>query len=180
MDTKNNFYILTGGPGSGKTTIIEQLKKMGYYCVPEVGRKIIKEQISSAGTALPWLNPRDYSQQMLQLSISDYMAHGQSEERHFFDRGIPDVLGYMNLMNLPNRETAIDALKNFRYNLSVFVLPPWKEIYKTDAERKQDFNLATATYYHIKRVYETYNYNPIELPLAPVSERIDFILNRIE
>jgi predicted ATPase len=180
MNKKNNFYILTGGPGSGKTTIIEQLKEMGYFCVPEVGRKIIKEQISLSGKALPWLHPRNYSQLMLQLSICDYISHIQSMELHFFDRGIPDVLGYVDLMNLANKRPFIDAVRNFRYNLSVFVLPPWKEIYKTDPERKQDFKLATETYNHIKGVYEKYKYKLVELPFTSVSERIDFILNRIE
>ncbi len=180
MNTKNNFYILTGGPGSGKTTVIEQLIEMGYYCVPEVGRKIIKEQISLSGKAMPCLNPQDYSQQMLQHSICDYISHMQSKEVHFFDRGIPDVLGYVDLMNLANKRPFINAIKNFRYNLSVFVLPPWKEIYKTDTERTQDFKLATATYYHIKGVYEEYNYNLVELPFTSVLERTDFILNRIE
>lgn len=70
---KNNFYILTGGPGSGKTSIIETLREIGYDCVPEVGRKIIKEQITLNGDALPWSDTEKYSNLMLSYSIQDYM-----------------------------------------------------------------------------------------------------------
>ncbi|MCP3943936.1 MAG: AAA family ATPase [Desulfobacteraceae bacterium] len=51
---KQNFIVMTGGPGSGKTTVIEELKLRGFTCAKEIGRKIIKEQVAQAGKALPW------------------------------------------------------------------------------------------------------------------------------
>ncbi|WP_292009487.1 AAA family ATPase [Chryseobacterium sp.] len=136
MIIKNNFYILTGGPGSGKTTLIEYLKKRGYHCVSEVARKIIQMQIASSGKALPWDNIPEYSQLMLQYSLQDYLSLSQETDIYFFDRGIPDVLGYVKLVNLFEQDEYIKCVENFRYNTDVFILPPWKEIYKTDTERK--------------------------------------------
>jgi predicted ATPase len=49
---RNNFIILTGGPSSGKTSIIEKLKEKGYLCIDEVGRQIIQEQLAIGGNAL--------------------------------------------------------------------------------------------------------------------------------
>lgn len=180
MILKNNFYVLTGGPGSGKTTLIKQLEKKGYNCVPETGRKIIKKQLSFGGTALPWLNVANYSNLMLQYSVQDYISLSEKIDTYFFDRGIPDVLGYTELINLPNQEVFINSVENFKYNSMVFILPPWEKIYKTDSERKQDFELAITTYYTMRKIYEKYDYKLVEIPCMSVSERVDFILNRIE
>ena len=40
----SRFIVLTGGPGSGKTTLIEALRRLGLAAAPEAGRAIIKEQ----------------------------------------------------------------------------------------------------------------------------------------
>ena len=49
---RNNFYIITGGPGSGKSTVIDALGKVGFLCADEVGRQIIQEQLKIGGDAL--------------------------------------------------------------------------------------------------------------------------------
>lgn len=180
MILKNNLYILTGGPGSGKTTLIEQLKGMGYGCMSEVGRKIIKEQLAAGGAALPWSDVAGYAHLMLHYSIHDYLHVSGDGDVCFFDRGIPDVLGYTELIGLPNRQEFVDSVAGFRYNPTVFILPPWEQIYQTDSERKQDFELATRTYQAMKEVYTMYDYRLVEVPCLPVAERAAFILNRIE
>ena len=50
----NNLIVFTGGPGAGKTSVIEKLIELGYACAPEVGRKVIKQQVALDGDALPW------------------------------------------------------------------------------------------------------------------------------
>jgi predicted ATPase len=37
------FYTITGGPGSGKTSLINELQKRGYRCMAEVARQLIQE-----------------------------------------------------------------------------------------------------------------------------------------
>ncbi len=41
---KTNYFILTGGPGSGKTTTLNELAHRGFLTVPEVARAIIQKQ----------------------------------------------------------------------------------------------------------------------------------------
>jgi len=38
----SRFIVLTGGPGSGKTTLIEALRRLGLVTAPEAGRASIK------------------------------------------------------------------------------------------------------------------------------------------
>ena len=180
MTVKNNFYVLTGGPGSGKTTLIEQFRGMGYNCVSEAGRKIIKEQLALGGSALPWLDATSYSELMLQSSIQDYTRLSNEIDLFFFDRGIPDILGYVELINLSNKDVFVEAAESFRYNSTIFILPPWEDIYSTDAERKQNFELAVQTYDAMKDVYNRLGYELVEVPCLSVEARTRFILDKIK
>jgi predicted ATPase len=66
-----------------------------------------------------------------------------------------------------------------RHNKSVFIMPPWQEIYQNDLERKQDFQEAIDTYHCVAKAYTDTGYSLIEVPKAPTEERITFILNTI-
>lgn len=179
MKNKDNFYILTGGPGVGKTTLLKELEKRGYSCVPEVAREIIKEQVKCGGNALPWLDSIKYSELMLSYSVRDFTDRIDRNEIYFFDRGIPDTYGYEQLMKFSINEKLKNAVTIYRYNLMVFMLPPWKEIYETDNERKQSFATAVETYEVMKKAYADCGYTVKEVPCLSASGRADFVLNRI-
>lgn len=178
---RDDFIIITGGPGSGKTTLLDELQKNNYEYVPEVAREIIKTQISSNGDALPWGNVTKYRDLMLEQSIESYLSAltNPSSQLLFFDRGIPDTLTYTHLINIPVSEQLESAVKRYRYNKKVFILPPWKDIYKTDNERKQDFEEAVATYKAMFRTYEQLDYELIEVPKIGVKRRASFILKNV-
>ena len=145
-EVRENFYIITGGPGSGKTSVIEALRKLGYHCVDEVGRKIIREQLLIGGDALHWGDRAKFLELMLSRSIGDYERASDSDGPVFFDRGIPELAGYCRLVKIPDLPHVAKAAKLFRYARIVFAMPPWREIYRNDAERKQDFAEAVASY----------------------------------
>ncbi len=179
MNYKKNFYIITGGPGVGKTTLHDELGGRGYRYVPEVARDIIRQQIDTGGNALPWADTRKYSDLMLDRSVEDFLRLSVSDELYFFDRGIPDTYGYEKLIGLNMSEKLKEAVVIYRYNPIVFILPAWKEIYETDSERKQDFAEAVATYHVMTEIYSELGYTPIEVPLLPVKERADFVLSHL-
>ena len=174
-----DFYIITGGPGVGKTTLLGELQRRGYPYVREVAREIIREQMAEEGDALPWGNVREYTALMLARSIEDYRSALQAGEFRFFDRGIPDALGYARMNGLLPEPEWEEAGRLFRYGETVFLLPPWEEIYRPDAERKQDYAEALDTYHCLKREYELWGYRPVEVPRLPVEQRADFVLGII-
>lgn len=179
MKEKKNYYVLTGGPGSGKTTLIEELTEKGFSCISESGRKIIREQMAIAGKALPWMDTREYARLMLEQAITDYEQAEGSDKIHFFDRGIPDILGYERLIQLPENKKLLHYSNTYRYNPVVFILPPWKDIYMNDNERKQDFQTAIDTYEIMKCTYQELGYSLIEVPCTEISARIQFILDTV-
>lgn len=180
MYYKENYFILTGGPGSGKTTLINKLQEMGYAIVPEVGREIIKEQIATGGDALPWKDTTKYAQQMLQHAVSDFLKHTSDDGLYLFDRGIGDSLGYASLIELCKQTDFNTAVKRYRYNEVVFICPPWEEIYQTDNERLQDYELAVRTYHAIEKVYLAHGYKLIEVPKTHVNLRAQFIIEHLK
>lgn len=172
---KLNFYIFTGGPGAGKTSLLNELEARGYQCIPEVARTIIQEQVSDAGDALPWADTGKYAELMLIRSIRDFRGNSTLTTPCLFDRGIPDTLAYCTLVGQEMNKELVNEALSYRYNPIVFILPPWQEIYHTDSERKQDFQLAVETFRRIEETYSMLGYELIQVPRLPVSQRADFV-----
>lgn len=176
MIIKRNFFVITGGPGAGKTTLIEALRHAGYHCVTEAGRTIIRQQLASGGNALPWGNRDAFARQMFERSVADYEANQTLGTPVFFDRGIPDVTGYIRLCGLALPPDISSANEQWRYNPVVFIAPPWEEIFSNDAERKQTYAEAVATANMMTDVYSALGYQLKTLPRSSVEQRIAFIL----
>ena len=175
-----NLFVISGGPGSGKTTLLNTLKARGYTIAPEVARQIIQEQVQLAGTALPWQDREAYTRLMLQGSIASFLQHTASPTAVFFDRGIPDTLGYARLIELQDDSSIQQACDQFRYASPVFLCPPWEEIYETDSERKQDFAEAVNTYRLLKMTYERCGYQVLEITRETPAERAAFVIQRAQ
>lgn len=148
-----NLYILTGGPGAGKTTILAELENRGFRTVPEIARQLIQEQVQADGNALPWGDKKRYAKLMLERSIISFREHTPASQIVFCDRAIPDTLCYLRLIGQDDTE-AMAACSSYRYARTVFLASPWREIYSTDAERKQSFAEAVRTCDLMAKVYE--------------------------
>ncbi|MGS4344246.1 AAA family ATPase [Myroides odoratus] len=171
------YYIFTGGPGSGKSTVIEALAQLGYAVVPEVGRTIIQQQIQIQGKGLPWDDKQLFFEHMFDASLVDYQQ--QSHQLTFFDRGLLDSIGYATLEHLSVNATQYKIAQQTPYAIPVFIFPPWKAIYTTDTERKQDFALAVQTYETMRTTYESFGYQLMEVPCTTVEKRVEFILHSL-
>lgn len=184
MKNNNNiqkFYIITGGPGAGKTTLLNELKNIGFTTVPEEGRRIIKEQINLNGEGLPWANKRLFAELMFEASVKNYQEMIKIPDLNpvFFDRGILDTMGYLKLEKIPIPAEMEAIAHKMLYNKNVFILPPWKDIYENDLERKQTWEKAVQTFDSMVETYRKYDYNIIEVPKIAVAERAQFIIEAI-
>lgn len=173
------FIVITGGPGSGKSTLIDALAANGVRTMPEAGRATIRDQIATGGDALPWENPLAFAEQMLRRDLLSWREAATGVGNVLFDRGIPDILGYLSLCGIPAPLHITRAAGRFRYNRLVFIAPPWREIYAPDAERRQSWAEAEVTCQAMARVYTDLGYCLVWLPIAPVDVRADFVTERI-
>lgn len=172
----DRLFVLTGGPGSGKTTLIAGLEQAGYGRSVEAGRGVIQDQVAIGGRALPWRDPAAFAELMLCWEMRSYHLALERAGPVFFDRGVPDVVGYLRLMDMPVPSHIGRAVETFRYNRRVFIAPPWPEIFRQDGERKQTMEEAARTYEAMVATYAGYGYELVEVPRLPVRERVRFIL----
>lgn len=177
--TTDHLFVITGGPGSGKSSVIAALAEQGVATMPEAGRAIIRDQIAIGGNALPWADHEGFAAQMLGWELRSHREALALPGPVVLDRGIPDVIGYLRLCGLPVPAHAERAAVAFRYHRTVFIAPHWPEIYAQDAERKQDETEAAATHDMMARVYAELGYQLVELPRIQVSSRVEFVLTHI-
>jgi predicted ATPase len=178
--TTNGFFVITGGPGVGKTTLLHELQKRFFTCIPEVAREIIREQVAIQGKALPWKKKELYLQMMFDRSVDAYKMANNNNSVIFFDRGIPDSITYAKIIGFEKTEAMEHDARCYRYNQNIFFLSPWPDIYKTDDERKQSWEEAIVSSELNAEMYRRFNYTLIDVPKDSPERRADFILANIE
>jgi predicted ATPase len=171
-------FVVTGGPGAGKTTLIEALCARGYEHAPDSARAIIQRRKAAGLSARP--APEEFGREMLRLDIDAYRAVRIGEDPIFFDRSVLDALAFLDQHAAVREADVREHVEAFRYHETVFVLPPWKEIYTKDAERDQDFHHSLGVYERLCRWYQRWSYTTCEVPRVSVEERMDFVLGCIE
>jgi predicted ATPase len=177
--TGEKLFVVTGGPGAGKTTLLAAAAVAGYSTWPEAGRAIIQSQLAIGGRALPWADRALYAELMLDRDMQVHAAASASGQIALCDRGVPDLLGYARRCGLNKVAHIRKAVELFRYNHTVFIAPPWREIYAQDTERKQDWAEAVATFEALASVYEELGYCLAELPKVDVAGRLEFVVETI-
>lgn len=172
--------VITGGPGTGKSTLIKLLEKRGYPCLHEVSREVILQARKEGHEQLFLKNPILFSEKLIEGRMKQFNQITEFHQQYiFYDRGMPDVIAYLNYIDSAFPKEMHQACESFCYDL-VFTLPPWKEIYTTDNERYESFSEAEKIHSHLENTYKSYNYTPIEVPKLPVEQRLSFILEKVK
>lgn len=171
-----NIAVITGGPGSGKTTLCEQLSGEEIAIGRESGRAVLAR---AGGHDLRRQSPRLYALEILRLDLDNFRIASADSGTWLFDRGFPDNVGFLELMGLSIPHELALACRNYRYAGPIFVAPPWQAIYHVDDDRIQDWQEAKATYAAVTAAWKEYGYGLVELPTASVDKRVSFVRERV-
>jgi predicted ATPase len=170
--------IVTGGPGAGKTALLNALQARGHTIVGDSARSIIQRRRASGLSPRP--NPLEFANAVLQMDVESFVCHAATRGRVFFERGIPDALGALNAV-APLRDNELRTwLSKYPYCPNVFVLPPWQAIYVNDAERDHTFEHAEWVYHVTRKWYRRLGgYRLIDVPKVSVEERCTYVLDAL-
>jgi predicted ATPase len=174
----NLRFVITGGPGAGKTTILHALAARGYMCAAESARAIIRERLASGLSPRPPL--AQFGNEILQRDIARYRETRATAHPVFFDRGIVDALGILDQQHAISLGEVEEYIRSFPYNKMVLLMPPWEAIYRTDAERDQTFAASVQVWESLRTWYARWDYQTIEVPRTAIDQRVNFILQTVE
>lgn len=173
----DRFVVLSGCSGGGKSTLLAELSRRGYAVVEEPGRRIVREEQATGGRALPWVDAEAFLRRAVAMALDDRRNADATAGWVFFDRGLVDAISGLDEM------TGEPALAEYgsahRYHATVFLTPPWPEIYETDPERKHGFEQAKGEYARLVCDYARLDYRTLEVPKLSVEARADFLLSHL-
>lgn len=177
LNTKK--VVITGGPGTGKSTIINELIKRGLTCFEEISRQVTLEAQKEGIEQLFLTDALLFSERLLNGRKQQFIeASNTKSELVFMDRGVHDVLAYMDFIGDTYPQNFVDICKSSIYD-TAFILSPWEDIYESDNERYENFEQALKIHNHLLKTYKSFDYELIDVPFGTVEERTNFILNSL-
>lgn len=171
-----NWYVITGGPSTGKTTVINLLHKLGYNTTIEHARHYIDTWFNE-GHSVEEIrnNKKEFQYGILNMQIEGE-ASIKDKDLVFLDRAIPDNLAYFKFYKLDYNEKLLNAVKETSYK-KIFILdrlPFTKDYARTENEEDQE-----KIHQLIIDVYTDLGFPIVFVPILPPSERVKFILNNL-
>lgn len=180
-DNSNNrkitdWYVITGGPGCGKTTMVNLLRERGYNTTIEHARHFLYTQRIKGRTAEEVRkNQSEFQLSVLKMQIEQEESI-PPEQTFFLDRAIPDSLAYYRYLDLQPDKQLYEALKKAYYK-KIFILDLLPLV--NDYARKEDVSAQKRIHELITEVYSDLPFPIVYVPVLPPEERADFILKNL-
>lgn len=172
-----NFFAISGCSGGGKSTRLKALSARGFATMPEPGRRIVTEERAAGGNALPWVNLRTFAERAVAMARTDLQTAKTLPGPVFFDRGLVDAAAALAQAGGPPLTETLPPSRT--YASTVFLAPPWPEIYRHDEDRQHDFQEAQAEFQRLAEVLPELGYEIVLLPKVPVPDRAAFVLEAL-
>jgi len=174
----DRYVVLSGCSGGGKSTLLAELQRRGHSVIDEPGRRVVRAELQIGGEALPWADLAAFARRAIEVSIADRDAARALPGWVFFDRGLVDAAA---ALEHATGELMLETIgRSHRYNETVFLTPPWPEIFVRDAERRHGLEDAIAEYERLERAYPRLGYRAVVLPKVPVEARADVVLAELK
>ncbi|TVZ57238.1 putative ATPase [Lutibacter sp. Hel_I_33_5] len=171
--------VLIGGPGTGKSTVLNELKLRGFFCMEEISREVTLKAQKEGIDQLFLSQPLLFSELLLKGREQQFLtADSQKENIVFFDRGLPDVYAYLEYLTTDFPSFFKEKCLQYKYT-HVFLFKPWQEIYTSDNERYETFEESVIIDSFLQKAYKENGYKIINVPFGSLENRVDFIINSL-
>lgn len=174
--SETNWYVITGAPSSGKTTLLKELEQLGYRVIHEVARAFIEMEMEQGQTLEKIRADKEtFENRVLHAKIA-IEERLPKDEVIIFDRAIPDSIPYFKLAGLDTKRV-IERSPRHRYK-KVFVLD--RLPCAKDQARIEDQETAARLDRELEACYRTLGYEIKRIGVIPVQARLRLILQEIE
>jgi len=175
-------YILTGTPGSGKTSILHTLKRQGYRVVEEAATDVIARE-QRLGNREPWLKP-DFIDAIIHLQKERQLeAEIDSDDLQWYDRSPICTLALSRYLGYPPSAALKEELERMDreriYQQQVFFIEHLGSIQPTE-ERRITFEEALVFEQIHEETYIALGYDLIKIASGTLSDRVHFVIEWIK
>ncbi|OGL31296.1 hypothetical protein A3F37_02950 [Candidatus Saccharibacteria bacterium RIFCSPHIGHO2_12_FULL_41_12] len=175
----SRVIAIIGGPGTGKTAVIDELQRRGHTVVHEAARQVIDEGLSK-GMTIDEIRGDNLQFQMaiIEKKIQNEVQWFDSLDSSkivFVDRGMHDAWAYFKADRI-DMTTEIDSiLRKYIYD-KVLLLDMLDDYYQTDYARIEDKAEAEELHRLTEQAYKKYGMNVKKIPVMSVEDRVDHII----
>ena len=168
---KTKWFVITGGPSSGKTTTVNLLRDRGYKTTIEHARHYLDTQRAAGHTVEEVRSrQREFQLGVLEMQIEQEASLSPDEEV-FLDRAIPDALAYYKFLHLEPDERLLVMLKKVYYK-KIFILEMLPLV--NDYARTEDAGAQKRIHELLFDVYTSLGFPVVRVPVLAPAERVDF------
>lgn len=168
-------YVLTGGPGSGKSSIILALEMQEEYVIREAAEDYIRLR-QAQGQPQPWTEA-DFQDRILDIQMQREARIPLDAERVFIDRGLADGLAYAKEGTATYKRIKAETEKA-RYE-KIFIIEPLEYTERTEV-RRENHDEALRLGEKLNEVCKKLGYEPIRISSGTLEARVHDIRMEIE
>ena len=173
---KTNWYVITGGPSTGKSKTIDHLAFLGYSIRPEVARILIDDELSKGKTIEEIRgDEKSFEHKILKIKIETEET-APKNDLIFWERGLPDSIVYIKRCS-GDHNLALQLSKKRQYK-GIFILD-LLPAYEKDYARTETSTKAKEIHEALYNCYSELGYKVVRVPVAPISERVEFIIKQV-
>lgn len=176
---KNIIIALTGGPGVGKSSVIEELAKRGYSVVPEVFTLLYEEAKAKNTLSTVFSNRTTLREILLDRQAKLEAALNDTRGFIFLDRSAIDSIAIDAYHAVAVSDTLRKEIKKIHIDVVFFLDPLPEQYYKQTEIRRETYEEAMKIHAFLKKFYKDLGYMSINVPFDTVEKRADFILDAI-
>jgi predicted ATPase len=174
---QNKWFVITGGPSTGKTTLLAELAALGYRVVPEAARRVIDEALEKGTTVEQLRSDEKKFQETVAFMKRDVEATLDPETVTFFDRGMQDTVAYYGAYDFP-MDNGVEELMDTSHYQQVFLLEPLGT-FSEDYARVEDEAFRKKINALLDDAYTKYGMKPVRVPAASLADRVKLIQSYI-
>lgn len=179
MQVHMKRFILTGTPGSGKTSLIRALEMQGHFVIEEAATDVIAHE-QHMGNLEPWMHPH-FIDSIIALQSQRQIQTSCSETKlQFYDRSplcTYALAVYLNYEPSSNLKAELERIKRENiYEKRVFFIDNLGFCTPTEA-RKITFEQSLVFEKIHLETYEKFGYECVKIPVVPLNERVEFLLS---